>query len=111
VHHRPHPVTHWAAALLLVFALSAAGCGARRGPVHPAEMAFPPLRFSPPEAERVVLDCGAPLYLFSDARLPLFSFHAMARAGSAFDPEGKEGLAALVAELIRTGGSAGMDAD
>ena len=111
MHHRPHPVTHWAAALLLVFALSAAGCGARRGPVHPAEMAFPPLRFSPPEAERVVLDCGAPLYLFSDARLPLFSFHAMARAGSAFDPEGKEGLAALVAELIRTGGSAGMDAD
>lgn len=99
------------AALLLAPALLAGGCGAVRGTVHPSRLAFPPLRFTPPEAERVVLDCGAPLYLLRDPRLPLFSFHGMARAGSAYDPKGKEGLAALTAELMRTGGTGGMGAD
>ena len=111
MHHRPYPLTRSAAVLLLAPALLAGGCGAARLPARPSEIAYPPLRFSIPEAERIVLDCGAPLYLLRDARLPLFSFYAMARAGSAFDPEGKEGLAALVAEVMRTGGSAGADAD
>lgn len=112
MHHRPHPLTRSAAAaLLLAPALLAGGCGAMRGPVPPSRLAFPPLRFSPPEAERVVLDCGAPLYLLRDARLPLFSFHATARAGSAYDPKRKEGLAALTAELMRTGGTLRMEPD
>ena len=100
-----------ACALLFAPALLAGGCGAVRCAVHPSRLAFPPLRFTPPEAERVVLDCGAPLYLLRDPRLPLFSFHGMARAGSAYDPKGKEGLAALTAELMRTGGTGGMGAD
>lgn len=98
------------AALLLAPALLSGGCGAMRETVHPSRLAFPPLRFTPPEAERVVLDCGATLYLLRDPRLPLFSFQGMARAGSAYDPEGKEGLAALTAEVMRTGGTAGMSA-
>ena len=61
-----------ACALLFAPALLAGGCGAVRCAVHPSRLAFPPLRFTPPEAERVVLDCGAPLYLLRDPRLPLF---------------------------------------
>ncbi len=112
MHHGSHPVRPAAAAArVLAAVILAGGCAAARGPAGPACISFPPLRFTPPEVERVVLDCGAPLYLLRDTRLPLFSFHAMARAGSAYDPKGKEGLAALAAEVMRTGGTLRMDPD
>jgi predicted Zn-dependent peptidase len=96
--------------LALVCLAAVSGC-ALRPATHPLALKLPPLTFSPPEAERVVLDCGAPLYLLPDRSLPLFSFFGIARAGSAYDPAGKEGLASLAAEVMRTGGTRRLSPD
>ena len=81
------------------------GCAARGRQAHPSQLPIPPLTFTPPEPERLTLRCGAALYLLPDHTLPLFSLHALARAGSGYDPPGKEGLAALTASVMRTGGT------
>lgn len=100
-----------AAGVLASALLLSGGCRAPRTAVSPGDLAFPPLRFRPPKVERVELDCGAPLYLLPDHTLPLFSLLGLARAGSAFDPTGKEGLAALTAGTMRTGGTAELPPD
>lgn len=94
------------AAALVSLALP--GCAGRVGPAQPAT---PPLAFTPPEPERIVLRCGATLYLLPDCSLPLFSLYAVARAGSAYDPPGKEGLAALTSSVMRTGGTGRLSPD
>ncbi len=101
-----------AAALLsiLLFSPLLFGCAAKgRLPHHPPAML--PLSFTPPEPERVRLACGSTLYLLPDHTLPLFSLYAVARAGSAYDPPGKEGLAALTASVMRTGGTRHLSSD
>ncbi|MDD5555763.1 MAG: pitrilysin family protein [bacterium] len=100
MHDRRHPLIGAFAVLLL-----AGACAAPPAARHPLDLALPPLRLEPPRVERLLLDCGAPLYILEDRSLPLFGFFGLARAGSAWDPQGKEGLAALVAETIRTGGA------
>lgn len=105
MHQGRNPLTR---AAVLVCALWMGACAPSAVPRHPMLLEMPPLRFIPPEAERTVLNCGAPLYMFQDRSLPLFSFFGIARAGSAFDPPGKEGLAALTAEVMRTGGTRSM---
>lgn len=98
-----------AAALSTIFiSLALPGCAARGKPAHPPSS---PLAFTPPEPERIVLRCGATLYLLQDHTLPLFSLYAVARAGSAYDPPGKEGLAALTSSVMRTGGTARLSPD
>ena len=108
-----HVPRHSGIAIILVSisVLWLAGCAARGRPSHPPQLAAPPLTFTPPEPERIVLACGATLYLLPDHTLPLFSLYAIARAGSAYDPPGKEGLAALTASVMRTGGTARLSPD
>ncbi|MEJ2744093.1 MAG: pitrilysin family protein [bacterium] len=89
--------------VLVLLALT--GCAVWERPSHPSQVAAPPLAFTPPEPERITLACGATLYMLRDSSLPLFSLYAVARAGSAYDPPGKEGLAALTASVMRTGGT------
>lgn len=97
---------------LLFLSLAAfAGDGVAAGTPHPSRLPMPPLNFTPPAVERIQLDCGAPLYLLKDPRLPLFSLYGLARAGSAYDPDGKEGLAALTSHVMRSGGTTRVDAD
>ncbi|MCX6354665.1 MAG: pitrilysin family protein [Candidatus Aureabacteria bacterium] len=97
---------------ILFFTLLAfTACTATGRKTHPSQLAFPLLSFSPPEVERITLDCGAPLYLLEDHTIPLFSLYGIARAGSAYDPPGKEGLASLTAAVMRTGGTKNMRAD
>jgi len=56
-----------------------------------------------PDFERVELGNGAVLLLSVKADVPLVSATAMLRGGAVADPEGREGLAALFAELLEKG--------
>ena len=70
-----------------------------------------PSAFVPPAAVRSVLENGIVLYVMEDHELPLFRLTAVVRTGSAYDPEGKEGLAELTGTVMRTGGTRSYSAD
>ncbi|HXO86384.1 MAG TPA: pitrilysin family protein, partial [Gemmatimonadales bacterium] len=63
-------------------------------PLRPVQ--FPPFR-------EVALPNGITLLLVENHEQPTLSVSVSFRAGSAFDPAGKEGVAALVAELLTKG--------
>jgi predicted Zn-dependent peptidase len=71
-------------------------------------MGFPELRFEIPKAERVVLECGMPVYLLSDPELPIINISAMVRSGSVYEPAAKSGLASLTGTVMRSGGAGGL---
>jgi predicted Zn-dependent peptidase len=71
-------------------------------------MTFPELRFQIPRAERVVLECGMPVYLLKDTELPIINMTAMVRVGSVYVPAVKAGLASMTGSVMRSGGAAGV---
>jgi predicted Zn-dependent peptidase len=71
-------------------------------------MKFPPLNFQIPTAERVVLDCGMPVYLLRDTELPIINMTAMVRVGSVYEPTSQTGLSGLVGAVMRSGGAGGL---
>jgi zinc protease len=74
----------------------------------PKEPVYPPLHsIEPPKMTAVALPNGLKLYLVEDHELPMVQGLAVVRAGSVFDPVGKEGLAELTIELARKGGTRG----
>lgn len=75
---------------------------------NPRQMSFPELRFEIPRAERVVLECGMPVYLLRDTELPIINMTAMVRTGSVYESAGKSGLAALTGTVMRNGGAGGL---
>lgn len=76
-------------------------------PSHPREIAAPPLPpFHPPQPETAELDGGARLLLIENHELPLVDGRLVFRCGSIQDPAGKAGLATLLADVLRSGGSA-----
>ncbi len=77
----------------------------------PFEMTFGELDEVTLEPERVELSNGMVAYLLEDASLPLIEGLAYVRAPSLYDPEGKVGLAAMTADLLRTGGAGERSAD
>lgn len=101
----------------LIIALCLALCAinpvfaAEAGKADPRAMTFPELRFEIPKTERIVLECGMPVYLLRDAELPLVSITAMVRAGSVYDPAGKAGLAGMTGSAMRNGGAGGLAPD
>jgi zinc protease len=62
---------------------------------NPRTMKFPPLNFRIPAAERVVLECGMPVYLLRDTELPIINMTVMVQAGSVYEPAAKAGLSGL----------------
>ena len=58
---------------------------------------------------RATLPNGLQVVIVPTSRLPLVDFRLVARAGSVYDPAGREGVARLTAELL-TQGAAGRDA-
>lgn len=74
----------------------------------PRTMTFPELRFQIPRAERVVLECGMPVYLLKDTELPIINMTAMVRVGSVYVPAVKAGLASMTGSVMRSGGAAGV---
>ncbi len=74
----------------------------------PRSMTFPELRFEIPKAERIVLECGMPVYLLRDSELPIITMTAMVRTGSVYEPAAKSGLAGLTGVVMRSGGAGGL---
>ncbi|MFH1026511.1 MAG: pitrilysin family protein [Pseudomonadota bacterium] len=74
----------------------------------PRNMTFPELRFEIPQAERVILECGMPVYLLRDTELPIINMTAMVRTGSVYEPNSKSGLAGMTGTLMRSGGAGGL---
>lgn len=75
---------------------------------NPRTMKFPELNFQIPKAERVVLECGMPVYLLRDTELPIINMTSMVRAGSVYEPAAKTGLSGMVGTVMRSGGAGGM---
>ncbi|HUH05424.1 MAG TPA: pitrilysin family protein [Kofleriaceae bacterium] len=108
-------------AMTLAIAL-VAGCGPRTGPAEPPpppapldwstsgiDWSTPPQpgpepSYRPPMPSELTLPNGLKLVVVEEHRLPLVSASLiMERAGSAYDPPGKSGLAALTADLLDEG--------
>jgi predicted Zn-dependent peptidase len=92
--------------LLLVPVLDA--CAGDMALGDPRQMKFKPVEFTPPDADRVVLENGMVVYLLEDHELPLISLSATVRTGGWLDPTDKVGLAALTGSVMRTGGGGGL---
>ena len=77
-------------------------------PPHPEQLVYPPLEYSVPAAEqfREVLPSGMVVYIAEDRLLPTFDLNVLIHTGGAFDPPGKAGLASLMGEQLRDGGTA-----
>src|SRR5262245_20983640 len=85
-----------------------AGCSGNLALGDPRQMTFPPVEFTPPEPDRVVLENGMVVYLLEDHELPLVSVTATMRTGSWLDPAEKIGLASLTGSVMRTGGGGSL---
>ncbi|MGA1868945.1 MAG: M16 family metallopeptidase [bacterium] len=81
----------------------------RRNDLHPSQLHYPPLEFTPPEPERYVLDNGMIVYLLSDHEIPIISISAIIKTGSVYEPDSKEGLAGITGEVMRSGGTKFME--
>ena len=97
--------------LCAIFFYSIAFAAAPPALPDPDRIAFKPLSFTPPRAERVVLPNGLVLYILANHELPLVKITAVIRTGSMYDPPEKEGLAKLTGQVMRTGGIEGMTGD
>lgn len=77
----------------------------------PDRLTYEPIQFSSPKPERVVLENGLTLYYLEDRELPLVNISMIVGAGSVFDPPGKEGLAEMTGDVMRTGGAGKLGGD
>ena len=66
---------------------------------------YKPIEFTPPKPERLVLDNGMILYLLEDHDLPIFRITARFKTGAVYEPKEKTGLANLVGNVMRRGGT------
>ncbi len=77
----------------------------------PDRLSYEEIKFSPPGPERVVLENGLTVYYLEDRELPLVNISLIIGAGSVFEPPGKEGLAEMTGDVMRTGGAAKLTGD
>lgn len=94
--------------ICLMVTLIAPAYAADQHPADPRTMKFPEFNFEIPGAERVVLECGMPVYLLRDAELPIINMTAMVRVGSVYEPAAKSGLSGMVGGVMRSGGAGGV---
>ncbi len=73
---------------------------------HPDAMVFEEVEFDPPVPIRFELANGLVVYFLEDHALPLVSWRAYVRTGSVYERADRAGLAELVGEVLRTGGTA-----
>lgn len=76
-------------------------------PAHPKDLTYADLDYKLPEAGqfREVLSNGMVVYIAEDRMLPTFDLTVRIRTGAAIEPAGKAGLASLVGEQMRDGGT------
>jgi zinc protease len=76
------------------------------------DIKFPPMKtLVLPQPERVVLSNGMIVFLLEDHGLPVVEATARLRTGSWWEPPTHIGLASLMAEVMRTGGTARRTGD
>ncbi len=82
-------------------------------PAHPSKLKFQALDWTVPLGSpyRTELKNGLITYIAEDNTLPLVQVVLYIRSGSLLDPSGKEGLASLMANLMRAGGTSKYPAD
>jgi predicted Zn-dependent peptidase len=76
-------------------------------PATPEKLTYKSLKYEVPDpaAMRTVLSNGMVVYALEDRSLPKIDLSIMFRAGSFWEPKGKEGLANMAGALVRTGGT------
>ncbi|MBD2461170.1 insulinase family protein [Oscillatoria sp. FACHB-1407] len=101
---------HYGTIALTVLALVL--LGSWRSPVlasparHYTELTFPPLpEIELPDYTRYEMDNGIVVYLMEDHELPLVGGSATFRTGDRFEPAEKTGLASIMGEVMRSGGT------
>ncbi len=76
------------------------------------ELKFPPSKtMILPQPERFTLSNGMTVFLLEDHQLPVVEASARIRTGSWWEPSDKLGTASVMAEVLRTGGTAAMTGD
>jgi zinc protease len=101
-------------ALLALLAAQPAGPSAAESlAAHPDALKYPAFTYVPPKAAqyRVKLSNGMVAYLVPDRGTPLVTVHVLMRCGPQLDPAGKEGLAAMCANLLTRSGTAKLTAE
>jgi zinc protease len=79
---------------------------------HYKDLVYPPLReLTIPDVERIELPNGLALYLLEDPSLPKVEGRMLVRTGSRLEPKEKTGLASILGQVIRTGGSESRSGD
>ncbi|MBN1129706.1 MAG: insulinase family protein [Chitinispirillaceae bacterium] len=101
------------ALLFLTVIAPCAGATQKAVPPHPEKIVYDSLRWSVPLGTpyRVELKNGLRAYIASDSTLPLVRLTVYVRCGTLLDPAEKEGATALMANLMRTGGTSRFNAD
>ncbi len=79
---------------------------------HYRDLVYPPLReLSIPDVQKIELPNGLALYLVEDRSLPKVEGRMLIRTGSRLEPKEKTGLASVLGQVIRTGGSESRSGD
>ena len=99
-------VAIWIAALSL-FSIAGPRLCADDIVAHPSKLKFDEVQFTAPKRadHRHEIAGGVVAYVVEDRSLPLVDISVLVRTGSYLDPKGKEGLAEIVGELLRSGGT------
>jgi zinc protease len=99
--------------VLAILAACAPAARAQEIVSHPDQLQFPSYTYVAPQASkyRVKLANGMIAYLVPDRTTPLVTVHVLMRLGPQLDPAGKEGLAAMTANLLTRSGTATMTAE
>lgn len=81
-------------------------------PQYYTELDFPPLpEIQVPNYERYELSNGLVVYLMEDHELPLVSGTATFRSGERFEPGSQVGLASVMSDVMRLGGTTSVSAE
>ncbi|MFQ5789903.1 MAG: M16 family metallopeptidase [Acidobacteriota bacterium] len=101
---RASPGTNLLGGLLLVLLLPQAVPAATQ--THYKDLTYPPLRdVLVPEVRRLELPNGMVFFLLEDHTLPKVEGVVLIRTGDRFEPQDKVGLASMVGQVMRTGGT------
>jgi zinc protease len=102
----------WVTGLVLLFVAQVGQPAVGEAAKHYTELQFPPVpEIKLPDYTRYQLDNGLTVFLMEDRELPLVSGTALFRTGDRFEPASKVGLADMMGEVMRTGGTAKHSAD
>ncbi len=98
---------------ILILALALTGVPQALAQVTaPGDIVYPDLPGTEvPQPKRVELDNGMVVMLLEDHELPLIDARVMVRTGDRWEPKDKIGLAGLVGQVLRSGGTKNMASD